>query len=177
MFIHRKNGSIWIVREPQFYLPTTEPLLSLLSTSQEALLSIGIAEEGIRTTPKMEGTELLYRFTAVVYAKAIIGQVGSWDKVRSVELLTTNVNPTPYSWRWVAWLEPGDDDELWSYEENVCFTGFCQTRGLAELAERFDKPDHTFLAFPTFDRTTHQHSPQLVVSEWDAELEETLTIF
>lgn len=177
MFIHRKTGSIWIVREPQFDLPTTEPLLTLLSTSKEALLSIGIAEEDIRMTAKMEGAELLYRFTAVVYARAIIGQIGSWDKVRSGELLTTNVNPSPYSWRWVAWLEPGDDDESWSYEENVCFTGFCDKNSLGELAERFGTKEHTFLAFPIFDRTTHQHSPQLIVSEWDDDLEEALTRF
>lgn len=177
MFIHRKTGSIWIVREPQFDLPTTEPLLTLLSTSKEALLSIGLTDEDIRNTPKLEGAELLYRYTAVVYARAIIGQVGSWDKVRSGEVLRTNINPIPYSWRWVAWLEPGDDDELWSYEENVCFTGFCEKEGLSELAGRFGQADQTFLAFPIFDRSTHQHSPQMIVSEWDDELEEALSLF
>lgn len=177
MFIHRKTGSIWIVREPQFDIPTTEPLLTLLATSKEALLSIGLPDEDIRNTPKLEGAELLYRYTAVVYARAIIGQVGSWDKVRSNEILTTNVNPAPFSWRWVAWLEPGEDGDLWSYEANVCLTGFCEKGGLRELAERFGKPEHSFLAFPIFDRTTHQHSPQMIVSEWDDELEESLALF
>lgn len=177
MFIHRKSGSIWIVREPQFDLPTTEPLLTLLSTSKEALLSIGLSEEEVRMTPKLEVVELLYRFTALVYARAIIGQVASWDTARRCEMLNANINPKPYSWRWVAWLEPGDDDELWSYGQNVCFTGFCDQEGLAELAERFGKSDKTFLAFPIFDRATHQHSPQLIVSEWDDELEETLALF
>lgn len=177
MFIHRKTGSIWIVREPQFDIPTAEPLLTLLATTKEALLSIGLGEEDVRKTSRLEGAELLYRYTAVVYARAIIGQVGSWGKVRSNEILTANVNPAPSSWRWVAWLEPGDDDELWSYEENVCFTGFCEKNGLRELAERFGKPERSFLAFPIFDRTTHQHSPQMIVSEWDDELEEALAIF
>jgi len=177
MFIHRKTGSIWIVREPQFDLPTKEPLLTLLATTKKALLSIGLGEEDVRKTSRLKGVELLYRYTAVVLARTIIGQVGSWDKVRSNEILTTNVNPAPSSWRWVAWLEPGDDDELWSYGENVCFTGFCEQEGLAELAERFGKSDNTFLALPIFDRATSQHSPQLIVSQWDDELEEALALF
>lgn len=92
MFIHRKSGSIWVVREPQFDIPTTEPLLTLLSTSKEALLSIGLFEEDIRLTPKLESAELLYRYTAVVHAGVIIGQVGSWDKIRSGEMLKANIS-------------------------------------------------------------------------------------
>jgi hypothetical protein len=92
-------------------------------------------------------------------------------------MLKANINPNPYAWRWVAWLEPGEDDELWSYEENVCFTGFCEKDDLGELAQRFNKSDQAFLAFPIFVRTTHQYSAQLIVSEWNDELEESLTLF
>jgi hypothetical protein len=174
MFVHRKTGVIRVVREAQFGLPVSQPLLTLLSTTKEALLSIDISEEQIRRTPRTEELASLYRFTAVVYPDKIIGLIGSWDGVRNSPAVD-DINPAPHSYRWVAWLDSDDEDEFLEYGEHVCFTGFCQKDQLNELSKKYLVPGHTFLAFPVFEPVPTPAMDQAIVNEWEGEFEALLT--
>ncbi len=109
MFVHRKSGVIRVVREAQFDLPVSQPLLTLLSTTKQALLSIDISEEQIRQTPRTEELASIYRFTTVVYPDKIIGQIGSWEGVRNCPEVE-DINPAPLSYRWVAWLDSDEEE-------------------------------------------------------------------
>jgi len=174
MFIHRKTGVIRLVRESQFDLPVSRPLLTLLSTTKQALLTIGISEEQIRATPRTKGLESIYRHTTVVYPEKIIGLVGSWEQIRtSAEV--ADISPTPLSYRWVAWLDSDDEDEVLDYGENVCFTGFCQKEGLGQLGKKYSPPEYTFLVFPVFEQVPTPELDQAIANEWEDEFEEWLT--
>ncbi len=174
MFVHRKSGVIRVVREAQFDLPISQPLLTLLSTTKQALLSIDISEEQIRRTPRTEELASIYRFTAVVYPDKIIGLIGSWEGVRNSPKVP-DISPAPLSYRWVAWLDTDDEDEFLDYGENVCFTGFCQKEQLGDLSEKYSRPDYTFLAFPLFETVPKPALDQAIVNEWEDEFEELLT--
>jgi hypothetical protein len=174
MFVHRKSGVIRVVREAQFDLPVSQPLLTLLSTTKEALLSIDISEEQIRRTSRTEELASIYRFTAVVYPDKIIGLVGSWDEVRNCPEVEA-INPAPLSYRWVAWLDADDEDEFLDYGENVCFTGFCQKEQLGDLSNKYLVPDCTFLAFPVFEPVPTPALDQAIANEWEADFEQWLT--
>jgi hypothetical protein len=174
MFVHRNSGVIRIVREAQFDLPASQPLLTLLATTKGALLSIDISEEQIRRTPRTEELASIYRFNAVVYPDKIIGQVGSWEGVRKSPEVE-DINPAPLSYRWVAWLDADDEDEFLDYGENVCFTGFCQKEELADLSKKYLPPDYTFLVFPVFEPVPTPALDQAIVNDWEDELEDLLT--
>lgn len=174
MFVQRKSGVIRVVREAQFDLPVSQPLLTLLSTTKQALLSIDISEEQIRRTPRTEELASIYRFTAVVYPDMIIGLVGSWDRVRHCPEVE-DINPAPLSYRWVAWLDADVEDEFLDYGENVCFTGFCPKEQLVDLSNKYLQPDYTFLAFPVFEPVPTPALDQAIVNDWEDELVEWLT--
>ncbi len=174
MFVHRKSGVIRVVREAQFDLPVSQPLLTLLSTTRQALLSIDLSEEQIRRTSRTEELASIYRFTAGVYPDKIIGLVGSWDEVRNCPEVEA-INPAPLSYRWVAWLDAEDEDEFLDYGENVCFTGFCQKEQLGDLSNKYLVPDHTFLAFPVFESVPTPALDQAIANAWEDEFEEWLT--
>ncbi len=173
MFVHRKFGVIRVVREAQFDLPVSQPLLTLLSTTKQALMSLDISEEQIRRTPRTEELASIYRFTAVVYPDKIIGLVGSWDGVRNSPKVP-DISPAPLSYRWVAWLD-SDEEEFLDYGENVCFTGFCENEQLVNLSKKYSLPDYTFLAFPMFDPVPMPALDQAIANEWEGEFEESLT--
>ncbi len=173
MFVHRKSGVIRVVREAQFDLPVSQPLLTLLSTTKQALLSIDISEEQIRQTPRTEELASIYRFTTVVYPDKIIGQIGSWEGVRNCPE-AEDINPAPLSYRWVAWLD-SDEEEFLDYGENVCFTGFCQKEELADLSKKYLLPSYTFLAFPVFEQVPTPSLDQVIANDWEDEFEELLT--
>jgi hypothetical protein len=174
MFIHRKSGVIRLVREAQFDLPVSQPLLTLLSTTKQALLSIGISEEQIRRTPRTQEMASIYRYTTVAYPEKIIGLVGSWEQVRTSPEVA-DINPAPITYRWVAWLDSGDEDEVLDYGENVCFTGFCQKEELGLLGKKYSLPDYTFLVFPVFEQVPTPELDQAIANEWEDEFEEWLT--
>lgn len=174
MFVHRKSGVIRVVREAQFDLPVSQPLLTLLSTTKQALLSIDISEEQIRRTPRTEELASIYRFTAVVHPDKIIGQVGSWEGIRNSPKVS-DITPAPLSYRWVAWLDADDDAEFLDYGENVCFTGFCQKEELTDLSKKYFPPDYTFLVFPVFEPVPTPALDQAIVNDWEDEFEELLT--
>jgi hypothetical protein len=174
MFVHRKSGVIRVVREAQFDLPVSQPLLTLLSTTKQALLSIDISEEQIRRAPRAKELVSIYRYTAVVYPDKIIGQVGSWEGIRNSPKVS-DINPVPLSYRWVAWLDADDDDEFLDNGENVCFTGFCPKEQLGNLSKKYLPPDYTFLAFPVFETLSAQALDQAIANEWEGEFEESLT--
>lgn len=174
MFVHRKSGVIRAVREAQFDLPVSQPLLTLLSTTRQALLSIDLSEEQIRRTPRTEELASIYRFTAVVYPDKIIGHVGSWEGIRNCPEVE-DINPAPLSYRWVAWLDADDEDEFLDYGENVCFIGFCQRGQLGDLSKKYSSPDYTFLAFPVFEQVPTPALDQAIINEWEADFEEWLT--
>ncbi len=174
MFVHRKSGVIRVVQEAQFDLPVSQPLLTLLSTTKQALLSIDISEEQIRRTPRTEELASIYRFTTVVYPDKIIGLIGSWEGVRNSPKVE-DINPAPLSYRWVAWLDSDDHDEFWDHGDHVCFTGFCQKEQLGDLGKKYSLPDFTFLAFPVFEPVPTPALDQAIVNEWEDEFEELLT--
>ncbi len=173
MFVHRKSGVIRVVREAQFDLPVSQPLLTLLSTTKQALLSIDISEEQIRQTPRTEELASIYRFTTVVYPDKIIGQIGSWEGVRNCPEVE-DINPVPLSYRWVAWLD-SDEEEFLDYGENVCFTGFCPKEQLDDLSKKYLLPGYTFLAFPVFEQVPTPSLDQVIANDWEDEFEELLT--
>ncbi len=174
MFVHRKSGVIRVVREAQFELPVSQPLLTLLSTTKQALLSIDISEEQIRRTPRTEQLASIYRFTAVVCPDKIIGLIGSWEGIRNSPKVQ-DINPAPLSYRWVAWLDADDEDEFLDFGDNVCFTGFCQKEQLSDLSKKYSLPDYTFLAFPMFEPVPTPALDQAVANGWEDEFEESLT--
>jgi hypothetical protein len=174
MFVHRKSGVIRVVREAQFDLPVSQPLLTLLSTTRQALMSLDISDEQIRQTPRTEELASIYRFTAVVYPDKIIGQVGSWEGVRNSPEVE-DINPAPLSYRWVAWLDADDVDEFLDYGENVCFTGFCEKEQLGDLSKKYSLPDYTFLAFPVFEPVPTPALDQAIAHKLEDEFEELLT--
>jgi hypothetical protein len=174
MFVHRNSGVIRVVREAQFDLPVSQPLLTLISTTKEALLSIDISEEQIRRTPRTEELANIYRYTTVVYSDKVIGLVGSWEWVRNSPEVA-NLNPAPLSYRWVAWLDSDDEDEFLDYGENVCFTGFCDREKLQELGKKYPSPGYTFLAYPVFEQLPMPTMDQAIVNAWEDEYEELLT--
>ncbi len=173
MFVHRQSGVIRVVREAQFDLPVSQPLLTLLSTTKQALMSLDISEEQIRRTPRTEELASIYRFTAVAYSDKIIGLVGSWDGVRNCPEVE-DINPAPLSYRWVAWLD-SDEEEFLDYGENVCFTGFCQKEQLGDLGEKYVFPDYTLLAFPMFEPVPTPALDQAIANDWEDEFEVWLT--
>jgi hypothetical protein len=174
MFVHRKTGVIRVVREAQFELPVSQPLLTLLSSTKQALLSIGISEEQIRRTPRTQELASIYRYTTVAYPEKIIGLVGSWEVVRNSPKID-DISPTPHSYRWVAWLNSGDEDEVLDYGENVCFTGFCQKEQLGQLSQKYSLPAYNFLVFPMFEQIPTPSLNQAIANQWEDEFEEWLT--
>lgn len=174
MFIHRKTGVIRVVREAQFALPVSQPLLTLMSTTKEALLSVDISEEQIRRTQRTLELASIYRFSAVVYPDKIIGLVGSWDGVRNAPKVS-DISPNPLSYRWVAWLDSDWEDELPTYGEHVCFTGFCERKQLTELSKKYSVPGYIFYAYPVFEQIPTPALDQAIVNDWEDELEELLT--
>ncbi len=174
MFLHRKTGVIQVVREAQFSLPVSQPLLTLMSTTKEALLSLDLSEEQILSTPRTQSLASIYRFSAVVYPDKIIGLVGSWDGIRNSPEVK-DINPTPLSYRWVAWLDSDDEDEFVEYGEHVCFTGFCDKVQLSELSQKYLVPGYTFLAYPVFEHVPTPALDQAIVNDWEDEFEELLT--
>lgn len=173
MFVHRKSGVIRVVREAQFDLPVSQPLLTLLSTTKQALMSLDISEEQIRRTPRTEELASIYRFTAVIYPDKIIGLVGSWEGVRNCPEVE-DINPAPLSYRWVTWLD-SDEEEFLDYGENVCFTGFCPKEQLDDLSKKYLLPGYTFLAFPVFEQVPTPSLDQVIANDWEDEFEELLT--
>jgi hypothetical protein len=173
MFVHRKSGVIRVVREAQFVLPVSQPLLTLLSTTKQALMSLDVSEEQIRRTPRTEELASIYRFTAVVYPDKIIGHIGSWEGVRNCPEVE-DINPAPLSYRWVAWLD-SDEEAFLDYGENVCFTGFCPKEQLGDLSKKYLSPDYTFLVFPVFETVPTPALDQAIANKWEDEFEELLT--
>ncbi len=174
MFVHRNSGVIRVVREAQFDLPVSQPLLTLMSTTKEALLSVDISDEQIRRTPRSETFSSIYRFTTVVYPDKVIGMVGSWERVRNSPKVPS-INPAPLNYRWVAWLETDDEDEFLDYGEHVCFTGFCERTRLDELSKKYLLPGCTFLAYPVFEQVPTPSLDQAIANKWEDEFEEWLT--
>jgi hypothetical protein len=137
-------------------------------------LSLDISEEQIRQTPRTEELASIYRYTAVVYPDKIFGQIGSWEGVRNCPEVK-DINPAPLSYRWVAWLEADDDDEVLDYGENVCLTGFCPKEQLADLSKKYLSPDHTFLLSPVFETVPTPALDQAIANKWEDGFEELLT--
>ena len=152
MFIHRNNGVVRLVREPQYVLPTSQPLLTVLSTSREALQSLGIGRNSIARLYPDENVAQLFRFYALVYPETIIGHLGSWQSARTLPVLDDSLTKKPLAYRWTAWVEQNWDEERLAVLDQVCLAGVCNLDELESLSQRFSPSSDSFLAYPVFSQ-------------------------
>ena len=150
MFIQRNNGVVRIVREPQYVLPTTQPLLTVLGTSREALHSLGISNDSVLRLYPDENVAPLFRFSALVYPETIIGHLGSWESARTLPVLDYSLTKRPLAYRWTAWVEQDWDEERQAVLDKVCVTGVCKLDELESVSKRFASSSDTFLVYPVF---------------------------
>lgn len=170
MFIHRNQGVIRVIRELQFDLPTSQPLLTLLASSPEALTSIGITEAAISRLIPKENLASFYRFYALVYPETVIGHLGSFESARTIPI-SQNITPEPKAFRWAAWLERDWESDDFSEHDSACLTGMAQTEELVELRNTLCRGSDNFLVYPAGSDDKLDHENRLFLEIHDEELE------
>ena len=153
MFIHRTHGVVRVVREKQFELPTSQPLLTLLANSKEALESISVGQASISSLWPEGNVSHLYRYFALVYPESIIGHLGSYENARTLPL-DSNLTPVPVNFRWIIWGEiDWEKVDDFNNSTQACFTGVCTQGELNELAEQAAESNDTLLAYPMYEES------------------------
>lgn len=153
MFIHRTQGVIRVVREKQFDLPTSQPLLTLLANSKEALESIGLGESAISRLRPEGNVAPMYRYFALVYPESVIGHLGAYENARKLPL-GSNLTPAPVKFRWTIWGEiDWETVDDFDDADQACFTGVCARTELSELATQAAESNDTLLAYPIYEES------------------------
>ena len=166
MLLQTNTDVVLVTREAQHVLPTSEPLLTVLGSSKESLISLGFSEEEIEQANTHETTTPIYRFLARTYPEMIIRVIGSWDAARSIEITEELLSRSTNLFRWTAWLNPDPEFDSWDYEEDFCLMGYCSREELAAISNQYLKNAERFLAFPVYKTSEVSPRGQALLVDW-----------